>query len=191
MIEKYGGLEDHVLDPFGFKYPLCAGDGGFTSNGRSVYCKQGLKTSYCNCYWTARTIIYCRRDVLFQTALMKEQAQWVPKFTQVGFEKVAIPTMLYKLLLQEYERVKPEMVEEFCLKAMINCQEIQDVGDESRVKQKRRTFLMQLRLEILAKETINISCLTATKCSNHWQKSCNHWQRAGLLYSCSSKQPME
>ena len=122
---------------------------------------------------------------------MKEQAQWVPKFTQVGFEKVAIPTMLYKLLLQEYERVKPEMVEEFCLKAMINCQEIQDVGDESRVKQRRRTFLMQLRLEILAKETINISCLTATKCSNHWQKSCNHWQRAGLIYSFSIKQPME
>ena len=81
---------------------------------------------------------------------MKEQAQWVPKFTQVGLEKVAIPLVLYRLLLQEYERAKPEMVEEFCLKAMINCQEIQDVGDESRVKQRRRTFLMQLRLEILA-----------------------------------------
>ena len=43
MIEKYGGLEDHVLDPFGFKYPLCAGDGGFTSNGRSVYSEQSFK----------------------------------------------------------------------------------------------------------------------------------------------------
>ena len=34
MIEKYGGLEDFVVDPFGFKYPLCAGNGGFTSAGR-------------------------------------------------------------------------------------------------------------------------------------------------------------
>ena len=76
---------------------------------------------------------------------MKEQAQWVPKFTQVGFEKVVIPAILYELLLQEYERVKPEKVEEFCEEAMINCQEIQDEGDESRVRQRRRTFLMPLR----------------------------------------------
>ena len=88
--------------------------------------------------------------MLFQTALMKEQAQWVPKFTKFGFEKVAIPPMLYKLLLNEYERVKTDMVEEFCLKAMINCQEIQDQGDESRIRIRRRTFLMQLRLETLA-----------------------------------------
>ena len=68
--------------------------------------------SSCYCYCavnSAHTIVYYRQDVLFQTALMKEQAQWVPKFTQVGLEKVAIPLVLYRLLLQEYERAKPEM----------------------------------------------------------------------------------
>ena len=34
IIAKYGGLEDHVVDPFGFKYPLCTENGGFTSRGR-------------------------------------------------------------------------------------------------------------------------------------------------------------
>ena len=36
MIEKYGGLEDYIVDPFGFEYPLCAGNGGFTSTGRCL-----------------------------------------------------------------------------------------------------------------------------------------------------------
>ena len=36
MIEKYGGLEDYIVDPFGFEYPLCAGNGGFTSTGRLI-----------------------------------------------------------------------------------------------------------------------------------------------------------
>ena len=43
---------------------------------------------------------------------------------------VKIPTDLYRLLLQEYERLKPEIVEELFHQGLINCQEIQDHGDE-------------------------------------------------------------
>ena len=36
MIEKYGGLDDYIVDPFGFEYQLCAENGGFTSTGRCM-----------------------------------------------------------------------------------------------------------------------------------------------------------
>ena len=70
---------------------------------------------------------------------------WVPKFTQTGFEELAIASDLYKMLVDDYERVKPGMVEEVCIQAVINCQEIQDLGDESIVRSRRRTFIMELR----------------------------------------------
>ena len=76
---------------------------------------------------------------------MKEQPEWVPKFTQTGFEKLVIPSDLYKMLVDDYERVKPEMAEEVCIQAVINCQEIQDLGDESIVRSRRRMLLMELR----------------------------------------------
>lgn len=34
IIPQYGGLEDHVVDVFGFKMPICSVNGGFTSEGR-------------------------------------------------------------------------------------------------------------------------------------------------------------
>ena len=76
---------------------------------------------------------------------MKEQPELVPKFTQTGFEKLKIPPDLYKMLVDDYERVKPDMAEEVCIQAVINCQEIQDLGDESIVRSRRRTFIMELR----------------------------------------------
>ena len=56
-----------------------------------------------------------------------------------------IPSDLYKMLVDDYERVKPDMAEEVCIQAVINCQEIQDLGDESIVRSRRRTFIMELR----------------------------------------------
>ena len=76
---------------------------------------------------------------------MKEQPEWVPKFTQTGFEKLKIPSDLYRMLVDDYERVKPDMTEEVCIQAVINCQEIQDLGDESIVRSRIRTLLMELR----------------------------------------------
>ena len=76
---------------------------------------------------------------------MKEQTVWVPKFTQLGFERLVIPSDLYKMLVDDYERVKPDMAEEVCIQAVINCQDIQDLGDESIVRSRRRTFIMELR----------------------------------------------
>ena len=47
MVQLYGGLEDYVLDPFGFEYPLCAENGGFTSTGRDGW--YTLCTHYSHC----------------------------------------------------------------------------------------------------------------------------------------------
>ena len=76
---------------------------------------------------------------------MKEQPSWVPKFTEVGFEKVIIPARLYKVLVDEYEKAKADMEQEGCVRAVINCQEIKNLGDESVLESKRMTFMMQLR----------------------------------------------
>ena len=76
---------------------------------------------------------------------MKEQPAWVPGFTALGWEKVVIPVDLYRMLLAEYEKVKPGMEQELCIQAVINCQEVEDLGEESVLRSKRRTFMMQLR----------------------------------------------
>ena len=36
IIETYGGLEDHVVDVFGFKTPICAENSGKTNTIRSL-----------------------------------------------------------------------------------------------------------------------------------------------------------
>ena len=81
-------------------------------------------------------------------ALNEEQPAWVPKFTEVGFEKTEIPADVYKMLLEEYEKVKPSMQVEGCggLKAMINCEQIVDDEDECSLRTLKRTFIMNLRL---------------------------------------------
>ena len=84
-----------------------------------------------------------RIDVLFQHGLMKEQPPWDPEFTEVGFEKVIIPSRLYQVLVDEYEIAREQ---EGCVQVVINCQEIKDLGDESVLQSKRRTFMMQLSL---------------------------------------------
>ena len=34
IIQTFGGLEDHVVDVFGFKMPICPENGGFATDGR-------------------------------------------------------------------------------------------------------------------------------------------------------------
>ena len=87
----------------------------------------------------------CRVDVLFQQGLISSQPAWVPMFTSVGFHKSDIPSQVSRILLAEYERALPGMVQEECIQAVINCQEVQDMGQESRVRNRRRTFMIQLR----------------------------------------------
>ena len=36
IIQTYGGLEDHIVDVFGFKMPICPENGGFATDGRLV-----------------------------------------------------------------------------------------------------------------------------------------------------------
>ena len=122
MISKHGGLSDTVTDPFGFRYQLC-GPGGFTSHGRAT--------------------------LLALLAADQEQPAWVPRFTQTGFMKTTIPTSLWRRLARDYERVKPRMVPEPCILSVINCQEIQEEGDQHYLTPVQRTFMMELWVEVL------------------------------------------
>jgi len=123
MVEKYGGLQDVVKDPFGFDYELCGADGGFTSDGRA--------------------------QLLFQIALNHEQREWVPAFTKVGYEKMKIPSSVWKKLSKDYKRVLPRMRRESCILSVINCQEIQEKGDESFLNDVQRTYMMDLSEDTL------------------------------------------
>ena len=77
-------------------------------------------------------------------AMNKEQPDWVPAFTEVGFEKVDIPKKVYKALKAEQERLQPTMVQETCAKGVINCEEIIDNADlqESSLRSLKKTFVM-------------------------------------------------
>ena len=122
MIKLYGGLEDYVVDGFGFKYDLCSPNKGFTSQGRV--------------------------DVLFHCAAYNMTLDWVPSFTKVGFEKSIIPTDLYRHIVAEYEELKKSMVVEGCHPGVINCQTIMETKDKCFNSDNRRTFLMMLRLDM-------------------------------------------
>ena len=107
--------------------PVCSENGGFTSEGRRI--------------------------LLNLVALNKEQPDWVPKFTEIGFEKVKIPDDLFTSLKAEQERLKSQMVVEGCAKAVINCEEILDNPEEeqSYLADSRKTFMMTPRQEVLDK----------------------------------------
>jgi len=125
IIQTYGGLEDHVVDVFGFKMPICPENGGFATDGRQT--------------------------ILHLMALNEEQPAWVPKFTKVGFEKTKIPPDVYSMLLREYERVKSTMSEESCAKAVINCEQIINSEEEaeSSLRSSKRTYITQLSQSVL------------------------------------------
>ena len=120
-IQVYGGLEDHVVDEFGFKFPICAENKGFTSLGRGI--------------------------LIDLIALNKKQPNWVPKFTKIGFEKVQIPSEIYSAISTEYERLKSSPSQEGCTRAVINCEEIvsDEENEESNLKESQKTYMMFLR----------------------------------------------
>ena len=120
-IQVYGGLEDHVVDEFGFKVPICAENKGFTS--------------------------VRRKTLINLIAMNKMQPNWVPKFTKVGFEKVQIPSEIYSAILTEYEKLKSSPSQERCYRAVINCEEIvsDEENEESSLKESQKTYMMFLR----------------------------------------------
>jgi len=119
-IQVYGGLEDHVVDEFGFKFPICAENKGFTLFGRGF--------------------------LIELIAQNKKQPYWVPKFTKVGFEKAQIPTEIYSAILTEYERLKSSPSQEHCSQGVINCEEIvsDEEMEESSLKEIQKTYMMLL-----------------------------------------------
>ena len=120
-VKLFGGLEDHVVDSFGFKIPLCSENGGYTAAGRS--------------------------ELLNLMALNKLQPDWVPKMTEVGFHVTGIPEDLFSALKSEHQRLQSVMVKESCAKAVINCEEIvidHEDGEEF-LRDKQKTFIMNPR----------------------------------------------
>ena len=120
-VKLFGGLEDHVVDSFGFKIPLCSENGGYTAAGRS--------------------------ELLNLLALNKLQPDWVPKFTEVGFQVTQIPEDIFSTLTSEHQRLQSVMVKESCAKAVINCEEIvinNEDGTEF-LRNTQKTFIMNPR----------------------------------------------
>ena len=115
----YGGLEDHIVDSFGFKIPLCAENGGYTAAGRS--------------------------ELLNLIALNQLQPDWVPKFTEVGFQVASIPGDIFSALTSEHHQLQSRMVRESCAKAVINCEEIVQENGEEFLKDKQQTYIMNPR----------------------------------------------
>ena len=72
-MKLYGGLEDHVVDEFGFRTPICSENQGFTATSRII--------------------------MLDHIARNKKQPALVPKFTARGFEKVPVPAEIFSKLL--------------------------------------------------------------------------------------------
>ena len=123
VVKLYGGLEDHVVDEFGFRTPICSENQGLTAISRHTM--MGL------------------------IALNKKQPAWVPKFTARGFEKVPVPAEIFSKLLTEYDRLKSTMSVENCLlgATLINCERIVSDEDQekSRLEEIPRSYMMNLR----------------------------------------------
>ena len=83
--------------------------------------------------------------------MRKEQPTWVPKFTKEGFEKIRIPPDMYTMLLWDYERQKPSMIDEPQARGPINSEQIIDNKKkaQSNVKNMRRAFLIELRFSLI------------------------------------------
>lgn len=119
MIKLYGGLEDYVMDGFGFRYELCDPSMGFTSSGRM--------------------------DVLYHSASYAMTNDWVPQFTRVGFEKSRIPDHLYEMILTEYEEMKKRpTTPEACEPSVINCQKIYESDEKCFTTENSKIYMMWL-----------------------------------------------
>ena len=120
-MKLYGGLEDHVVDEFGFRTPICSENQGFTATSRII--------------------------MLDHIARNKKQPALVPKFTARGFEKVPVPAEIFSKLLTEYDRLKSTPFGEPCVLGTINCERIvsDDEQEESQLNEIQRTYMMHLR----------------------------------------------
>jgi len=124
LIKLYGGLEDSVIDRFGFKIDLCNPKNGFTSKGRL--------------------------DVLFHRGSSFSTTQWVPAITEVGFEKTKIPEPLYKKILEEYNQLKDSQMRlEECNPSVINCQRIYEENGKCYTTENSKISMMQLSSQLM------------------------------------------
>ena len=99
----------------------------------------------------------CHKNTYFQEIILhlvstcKEQPAWVPKFTELGFKKTRIPPDVYAMLLWDYERQKPSMIDESNTRGEINSEHILNIKKkaQSTVKDMGRAFLTNLRLSLM------------------------------------------
>ena len=88
-----------------------------------------------------------RRILLNLLAMNKKQPEWVPKFTEVGFEVVPIPAAVYAALVADHRRLEAGRSAESCPRGVINCEVISSNDDiqESTLREEHRTFMMTPR----------------------------------------------
>ena len=101
------------------------------------------------------TIIYIFRRILLNLlAMNKKQPEWVPMFTEVGFEVIPIPAAVYAALVADHRRLEAGRSAESCPRGVINCEVISSDDDiqESTLREEHRTFMMTPRY--LANRTI-------------------------------------
>ena len=81
-----------------------------------------------------------------------EQPEWIPKFTDVGFEKTKIPPDVFKMLLLDYGKEKFLMFDEvFSCSLMISEKIIRnEENKKSSIKNLKWTYLTQLRFSSLS-----------------------------------------
>ena len=72
ILELAGGVEDVFVDPFGFKLNICSDADGFDDGQRSVFLSHAINGD--------------------------ENIPYIPKFTNIGFEKTKIPENLFQYL---------------------------------------------------------------------------------------------
>jgi len=83
ILQVVGGIDSPLVDPFGFKIPICDYQQGFDYQQIQTYTGSGLN--------------------------MDEYAPYTPKFTKHGFEKLKIPKKLYQHFRKKLEKNdKPE-----------------------------------------------------------------------------------
>jgi len=142
IIQTYGGLEDHVVDVFGFKMPICAENGAVETYSRFMH--------------------------LQLIAIPKEQPAWVPKLTTDGFKKTRIPPDVFAMLQWDYQRKKSFLYEEILPYGAMNKEWIVNNKKkaQSSIKNVKNSFLIDLcdyvryqleeKLHPLAEEWSNI-----------------------------------
>ncbi|XP_059082487.1 uncharacterized protein LOC131880006 [Tigriopus californicus] len=127
-----GGANDTVQDPFGYEYDVCDLRKGFTNVARENL------FSYWEHFYGTEHEIYTR----------------VPNFTEVGFEKVQVPNVIWGDILDFYKHKKKRsepswLREEGCALGIHFCEEAYETESECHIRNVTKMEYMKLNPDLL------------------------------------------